>query len=119
LQYANTSDGRLMMLPTDLCLKHDPGFAPIAQEYANDQAAFFKDFRLAYGKLMALGCPNEAWPEELKAFAPGGASAGSGPAAPSAASSSLRAAVRALRVDTRRIVLLVLRCVFAHANTQT
>mmetsp|Transcript_57100 Transcript_57100/g.114581 ORF Transcript_57100/g.114581 Transcript_57100/m.114581 type:complete len:297 (-) Transcript_57100:189-1079(-) len=30
-QYANVGDGRLMMLPTDIALKTDPLFAPIAQ----------------------------------------------------------------------------------------
>jgi len=58
--------GKLMMLPTDLALKTDPVFAPIARDYASDENAFFRDFRLAYGKLMALGCPEAAWPAELK-----------------------------------------------------
>jgi len=86
-QYANAGDGRLMMLPTDLALKQDPLFAPIAQEYASSEAAFFRDFRIAYGKLMALGCPPEAWPEELKNM---GLSSSNGGAN---ASSSLRSAV--------------------------
>lgn len=100
LQYANAGDGRLMMLPTDLALKQDPLFAPIAQEYATSEAAFFRDFRIAYGKLMALGCSQEAWPEELKHMGPnsnhtGGGDVQAGNSGASAnASSSLRSAVR-------------------------
>jgi hypothetical protein len=49
----------LMMLPTDMALREDPAFAPIAQKYADDEAAFFGDFAAAFGKLLALGAPTE------------------------------------------------------------
>lgn len=55
LQYEDVATGKLMMLPTDLALKTDPVFAPIALEYANDQDLFFKDFRAAFAKLLANG----------------------------------------------------------------
>ena len=81
------------MLPTDLALKQDPLFAPIAQEYASSEAAFFRDFRIAYGKLMALGCPPEAWPEELKNMGLNSSNSGGGGNGGANASSSLRSAV--------------------------
>jgi len=59
--------GTLMMLPTDIALKTDPIFKPIAQEYANDEAKFFSDFSAAFAKLLALGCPDEAQPGAKKA----------------------------------------------------
>ena len=34
-----------------------PAFKKIVQEYAKDEALFFKDFAQAYGKLMELGVP--------------------------------------------------------------
>ena len=61
-QFADPS-GRYMMLPTDMALRTDPAFAPIAAEYAADQEKFFKDFSSAYARLMALGCPAEAQPD--------------------------------------------------------
>ena len=35
---------------------------PWVQEYADDQAAFFRDFSSAYSRLMALGCPAHLQP---------------------------------------------------------
>jgi len=49
-----------MMLPTDLALKTDPGFLPHVEKYAKSQDEFFKDFSVAFAKLIALGCPDEA-----------------------------------------------------------
>jgi hypothetical protein len=72
-QFANVGDGRLMMLPTDLALKTDPAFAKFARAYADDETLFFKDFRLAYAKLMALGCPAKAVPAAVTAAAPAAA----------------------------------------------
>jgi hypothetical protein len=60
-QYEDPSK-KFMMLPTDVALKTDPAFAPIVAEYAADQAAFFRDFSSAYGRLLSLGCPAEAQP---------------------------------------------------------
>ncbi|ORY35461.1 heme peroxidase [Naematelia encephala] len=46
---------RLMMLPTDMALIEDPKFRPWVEKYAADQGLFFKDFALAFGKLIELG----------------------------------------------------------------
>ena len=62
--------GELMMLPTDIALKTDPEFAKWARAYANDQDLFFDDFAKAYGKLLALGCPEEANPFNKPGIAP-------------------------------------------------
>jgi len=47
--------GKLMMLPADLALLQDPAFKKIVEEYANDEAKFFKDFAVAFQKLEELG----------------------------------------------------------------
>jgi len=47
--------GTLMMLPTDLALVSDPKMRPIVEEYAKDEAKFFKDFAAAWTKLIELG----------------------------------------------------------------
>jgi len=51
----------LMMLPSDFGLLADPDFSPYVQKYANDQDAFFADFKPAFEKLITLGvsdpCP--------------------------------------------------------------
>jgi peroxiredoxin len=44
-----------MMLPTDMALMEDPKFREYVLKYAKDQDAFFKDFALAFGKLIELG----------------------------------------------------------------
>jgi len=62
LQYEDVQTGKLMMLPTDLALIQDPAFRKYVEIYAADQARFFKDFADAYGKLLALGCPNHCHP---------------------------------------------------------
>merc|ERR1711991_593578 len=62
--------GELMVLPTDIALKTDPEFAKWARAYANDQDLFFDDFAKAYGKLLALGCPEEANPFNKPGIAP-------------------------------------------------
>ncbi|KAK1927065.1 heme peroxidase [Papiliotrema laurentii] len=46
---------RLMMLPTDMALIEDPKFKVWVEKYAADQNLFFKDFALAFGKLIELG----------------------------------------------------------------
>mmetsp|Transcript_41723 Transcript_41723/g.100069 ORF Transcript_41723/g.100069 Transcript_41723/m.100069 type:complete len:414 (-) Transcript_41723:53-1294(-) len=63
LQYEDTATGKLMMLPTDLVLTEDPKFRPVVEEYAKDQAAFFRDFGSACSRLFALGCPPECQPD--------------------------------------------------------
>jgi len=61
-QYTDPTD-TLVMLPSDMALIEDPDFRPWVERYAEDQQAFFDDFAMAYGKLMALGCPAECDPE--------------------------------------------------------
>jgi cytochrome c peroxidase len=53
-QFADPT-GELMMLPSDLAIRDDPKFRVHAERYAKDEAAFFKDFSSAFGKLMELG----------------------------------------------------------------
>jgi hypothetical protein len=62
LQYTDPS-GKLMMLPTDMVLIEDEVFAKYVKEYAKDEALFFKDFAAAFGKLIALGCPDHCQPD--------------------------------------------------------
>ena len=49
--------GKLMLLPSDLALIWDPAFKKVVEVYAKDEEKFFKDFAAAFGKLLALGCP--------------------------------------------------------------
>mmetsp|Transcript_25770 Transcript_25770/g.41245 ORF Transcript_25770/g.41245 Transcript_25770/m.41245 type:complete len:406 (+) Transcript_25770:91-1308(+) len=63
LQYTDVETGELMMLPSDMAIKTDQGFREIAELYAKDQAAFFRDFSDAYSKLLSAGttaCPHMA-----------------------------------------------------------
>jgi len=62
-QYEDVKTKRLMMLPTDIAVKTDPEFSKIAREYADNQDVFFKDFALAFSKLLHNGCDNK--PPEL------------------------------------------------------
>jgi len=64
LQFTDVETETLVMLPTDMALKTDPVFRPIAQEYADDQAAFFRDFSSAFGRLVANGCPLSCAPSQ-------------------------------------------------------
>jgi catalase (peroxidase I) len=50
-------DNELMMLPSDMALLWDPKFRPFVELYAEDKDLFFKDFALAFGKLLELGVP--------------------------------------------------------------
>jgi len=54
VQYENP-DGTLMMLPADISLAKAPEFRPFVEEYAKDEAAFFRDFSAAFSKLLELG----------------------------------------------------------------
>ena len=65
LQYTDAKTETLIMLPTDMALKTDPVFAPIAREYANDQSAFFRDFSSAFSRLVAKGAPAACQPKPL------------------------------------------------------
>lgn len=62
-QWEDEETGKLMMLPTDVALLDDPRFKSIVEEYAKDEALFFKDFAAAFGKLLALGCPAPCNPD--------------------------------------------------------
>ena len=46
---------KLMMLPTDIALLTDDIFKPWVQQYASDQALFFRHFSAAFTKLLELG----------------------------------------------------------------
>ncbi|KAI5064371.1 hypothetical protein GOP47_0021041 [Adiantum capillus-veneris] len=48
-------DEDLLVLPTDAVLFDDPGFKVYAEKYAEDQAAFFKDYAESHAKLSELG----------------------------------------------------------------
>jgi len=54
--------GKLMMLPTDIALIEDSSFKRYVELYAKDEKLFFRDFASAYGKLVALGCPEQCQP---------------------------------------------------------
>ena len=54
--------GKLMMLPTDMALLEDEQFAKIVKLYAVNEKQFFDDFAVAFGKLIALGCPAHCQP---------------------------------------------------------
>eukprot|EP01111_Echinosteliopsis_oligospora_P019004 TRINITY_DN898_c0_g1_i1.p1 TRINITY_DN898_c0_g1~~TRINITY_DN898_c0_g1_i1.p1 ORF type:complete len:459 (+),score=145.02 TRINITY_DN898_c0_g1_i1:86-1378(+) len=62
LQFEDEETGKLMMLASDMALVEDPKFKAVVEEYAKDEAVFFKDFAAAYAKLLALGCPVECDP---------------------------------------------------------
>lgn len=54
LQYENPT-GELMMLPSCMAMIHDEKMRKYVEIYANDQELFYKDFSIAYGKLLSLG----------------------------------------------------------------
>jgi len=62
LQYTDVASESLTMLPTDMALRTDPAFKVIVREYADDQAAFFRDFSSAFSRLVAKGCPAATQP---------------------------------------------------------
>ena len=53
-QYVDPED-ELMMLPTDIALLEDEKFKVYVDLYAKDKEQFFKDFALAFGKMLELG----------------------------------------------------------------
>jgi Catalase (peroxidase I) len=57
------STGKLMMLPSDIALIHDPVFRKYVEAYAKDEDLFFKDFAKAFAKLLELGVtfPKRSW----------------------------------------------------------
>lgn len=54
LQY-ETSDGALMMLPSDMVLVEDTIFKTFVEIYAKDEQKFFSDFSNAFSRLLELG----------------------------------------------------------------
>ena len=62
LQYTDVETETLIMLPTDLALKTDPSLRKIAQEYADNESAFFRDFSSAFSRLVSKGCPAKVPP---------------------------------------------------------
>ncbi len=62
LQYTDVT-GKLMMLPTDLALIQDAAFLKHVKVFAKDQDKFFEHFAIAFGKLIALGCPAHVQPD--------------------------------------------------------
>ncbi|KIW34458.1 uncharacterized protein PV07_01236 [Cladophialophora immunda] len=69
-QYQDQTSKSLMMLPTDMSLKHDPKFRKYVEIYAKDSARFFNDFSAAYCKLLELGVPFNSRPEDRINFKP-------------------------------------------------
>jgi len=65
-QYEDVATQRLVMLPTDMALKTDPVFSKIAREYADSKDVFYRDFAIAFSKLLHNGCANKP-PEILSA----------------------------------------------------
>lgn len=57
-QYRDSKEPNRMMLITDMALKTDDKFKPIAEKYARDQDAFFADFAKAFQKLQEFGYDN-------------------------------------------------------------
>lgn len=55
-----SADKTLMMLPSDLALVADPAFRVHVERYAKSEEEFFKDFAVAFSKLLALGVPPPA-----------------------------------------------------------
>lgn len=62
MQYTDLT-GKLMMLPTDMALVQDTEFLKYVKEFAKDEKKFFKQFAIAFGKLIALGCPSHVQPD--------------------------------------------------------
>lgn len=48
-------DPDLLVMETDDCIFKDEGFAPFANKYCEDEAAFFADYAAAHKKLAELG----------------------------------------------------------------
>ena len=53
-----------MMLPADLSLLQDATFRKYVEEYAKDEDLWLKDFGAAFGKLLALGVPQQEEKEQ-------------------------------------------------------
>lgn len=61
LQYEN-STGEIMMLPSDMPLLYDENLKTYVEMYDQNEDLFFRDFALAFSKLLQLGVPeNKSW----------------------------------------------------------
>lgn len=54
IQYVDPDD-ELMMLPSDIALLEDANFKKYVELYAGDKDAFFRDFAIAFAKMLELG----------------------------------------------------------------
>jgi hypothetical protein len=61
VQYEDPT-GKLMMLPTDIALTSDAKFREHVERYAADEATFFREFSVAFAKLLSGGCRAHAVP---------------------------------------------------------
>jgi hypothetical protein len=61
-QYEDEETGKIFMMPSDLALMRDPAFRRHVKRFARSEPAFFDVFARAYGKLLALGCPEQCNP---------------------------------------------------------
>jgi cytochrome c peroxidase len=57
-QFVDEETGTLMMLPADMALLDDDIFRGYAEEFAQDEPAFFAEFSKAWVKLTENGCQN-------------------------------------------------------------
>jgi len=53
--YDEDTETELMMLPTDMALLADKGFAPWVHKYGADKELFYRDFAKVFAKLLELG----------------------------------------------------------------
>jgi cytochrome c peroxidase len=60
VNYDEDTETELMMLPTDIALRDDPGFSPWVKKYAADKDTFFQDFTVAFAKLVELGIQRDS-----------------------------------------------------------
>jgi len=58
--YDEDSETELMMLPTDMALLADKGFAPWVRKYGEDKDLFYRDFAKVFSKLLELGIERDA-----------------------------------------------------------
>lgn len=58
--YDEDTETELMMLPTDMALLADEGFAPWVAKYGADKELFFEHFAKVFSKLMELGIERDA-----------------------------------------------------------
>ena len=60
MYYDEDTETELMMLPTDMALLADKGFAPWVAKYGADKELFFEHFAKVFERLMELGIERDA-----------------------------------------------------------